>query len=268
MTRSLELRPRQRIRRTLLLVSLLAFPVTLYYFSPALIIMAGIQGVINGSFVVFAAMFVLSPLLGRLFCGYLCPAGGLQDCVATITTARPRQGRRNYIKYGIWGVWITAVVLVYALIDGHPRLDVLYETEHGVSVMAPQSYIVYYGIVLLIVVPSLIGGRRTFCHYLCWMAPFMVLGTKLGRRLRVPGVRILATPDRCRACATCNSACPMGIDVRAAVQTGGIFDAECIQCGSCVDVCPAQVLSYRMKGGTAGGQRTQTGLRDPRLVKP
>jgi len=257
MDNSRALKSRQRIRRTLLLVSLLAFPVTLYYFSPALIIMAGLESVINGSFVVFAAMFALSPFFGRLFCAYLCPAGGLQDCVGSVTTARPRQGRRNLIKYVIWGVWIAAVVSVYLLGDRRPRLDVLYQTEHGVSVMAPQSYVVYYGIVLLILVPSLIGGRRTFCHYLCWMAPFMVFGTKLGRLLRLPGIHIATARDRCRACATCNAACPMGIDVRASVPRGRILDAECIQCGSCVDVCPAQVLSYRMKGGITGGQRTQ-----------
>jgi len=247
---------RQRIRRTLLLVSLLAFPVTLYYFSPALIIMAGLEGIINGSFVVFLGMFALSPLLGRTFCAYLCPAGGLQDCVGAITTARPRQGWRNLIKYVIWGVWVAAVISVYLLGDRHLRFDVLYETEHGVSVMAPQSYAVYYGIVLLILVPALIGGRRTFCHYLCWMAPFMVLGTKLGRVLRLPGIHISTAPDRCRACATCNAACPMGIDVRASVPLGRILDAECIQCGSCVDACPAQVLSYqiRAKGVTARGQ--------------
>lgn len=47
---------RQKIRKLLLILSLLLFPVTLYYFSPALIFDAGMKGVINGSFLVFAAM--------------------------------------------------------------------------------------------------------------------------------------------------------------------------------------------------------------------
>lgn len=46
---------RQRLRKLLLIASLLLFPVTLYYFSPALIINAGLKGIIK-----FMLMFVLS----------------------------------------------------------------------------------------------------------------------------------------------------------------------------------------------------------------
>ncbi len=86
---------RQKIRKLLLILSLLLFPVTLYYFSPALIFEAGMKGIINGSFLVFAAMFVLSVPFGRIFCAYLCPAGGLQECVFAVNDKFPKQGWRN-----------------------------------------------------------------------------------------------------------------------------------------------------------------------------
>ncbi len=41
---------RQEVRKLLITISLLLFPIKLYYFSPALIINAGLNGVINGSF--------------------------------------------------------------------------------------------------------------------------------------------------------------------------------------------------------------------------
>lgn len=75
---------RQQIRKMFLLISLLLFPVTLYYFSPALIVDAGLQGILNGSFLVFCLLFLLSIPFGRLFCAYLCPAGGLQECVFAV----------------------------------------------------------------------------------------------------------------------------------------------------------------------------------------
>lgn len=75
---------RQQIRKLLLIISLLLFPITLYYFSPVLIINAGLNGIINGSFIVFAFLFLLSIPFGRLFCSYLCPAGGLQECVFAV----------------------------------------------------------------------------------------------------------------------------------------------------------------------------------------
>ena len=68
---------RQRIRKTTLLISLLLFPIIMWYFSPYLIINAAMEHVINGSFIVFTAMLVFSMFFGRVWCGYLCPAGGL-----------------------------------------------------------------------------------------------------------------------------------------------------------------------------------------------
>ena len=64
-------------------------------FQSCLIINAELNGVINGSFIVFALMFLLSIPFGSLFCTYLCPAGGLQECVSTINDKNPKQGWRN-----------------------------------------------------------------------------------------------------------------------------------------------------------------------------
>jgi len=60
---------RQRVRNGVLLVSLLLFPVTMNYLSPYIIMDAASQGVINGSFVVFTALFISSLFVGRLWCG-------------------------------------------------------------------------------------------------------------------------------------------------------------------------------------------------------
>ena len=70
---------RQRIRRGLILGALLLFPVVLDYMSPYLIIEGASKGIITGSFLAFAAMFVSSLLLGRAYCGWLCPGAGLQE---------------------------------------------------------------------------------------------------------------------------------------------------------------------------------------------
>lgn len=56
---------RQGIRKTLLLISFLLFPITIYYLSPALIIQGAAEGIAVGSFVVFGLMFISSLILGR-----------------------------------------------------------------------------------------------------------------------------------------------------------------------------------------------------------
>lgn len=87
---------RQRIRKLLLIASLILFPITLYYSSLALIINAGLNGIINGSFFVFALMFLMSIPFGTLFCPYLCPAGGLQECAFAVN--------ENYLENGYFAI--------------------------------------------------------------------------------------------------------------------------------------------------------------------
>lgn len=238
---------RQRLRKFLLLLSFLLFPVTIYYLSPVLIINAGLNGIINGSFVVFLILLVGSIFFGRIFCAYLCPAGGLQECAFCINERIPKQGWRNNIKYVIWTVWIAAVVVCYLYRGEMVRLDFFYETDHGISVANIYGYIIYYGIVFLILIPCVLFGKRIFCHYFCWIAPFMVLGTKLRRLLHLPGLQVTAQKENCIACKRCNQACPMGLDVQHMAKQGGCTSTECIQCGACIDACPKHVLHYHMK---------------------
>jgi len=238
---------RQKIRKLLLLLSLLLFPITLYYFSPALIIVAGMEGVINGSFIVFASMFIGSIFFGRLFCAYLCPAGGLQECACLVKDKAPKQGWKNYIKYVIWVIWIAAVIYCYINRGEIVRVDFLYQTEYGVSISNIYGYVIYYGIIALILLPSLIGGKRAFCHYFCWMAPFMVVGIKLRTLLHLPGLRITKKSGKCISCNQCNKVCPMCVDISAMARYGQVESMECIQCGACVDHCPQNALSYTMR---------------------
>ena len=80
-----------------------------------------------------------------------------------------------------------------------------------------------------------------------WMAPFMVIGSTVGRWLHLPQLHIEADNNDCISCGRCNKACPMGLDVKKMVAEGcNSKCTECIQCGACVDECPKKVLRYKM----------------------
>ena len=64
---------RQKIRNAMTLLMFALFPVIYYYFSPYLVIMGAAEGIVAGSLIVFASLFVLSLFLGRAFCGWVCP---------------------------------------------------------------------------------------------------------------------------------------------------------------------------------------------------
>jgi ferredoxin-type protein NapH len=238
---------RQKFRNLTLIIAMLLFPITIYYFSPYLIIHGAMEGVVTGSFTVFLAMLVGSIFLGRLFCGYLCPAGGIQECAMLVNSKSPRQGWKNNIKYVIWTVWIIVIIICFIFRKQNLTVDFFYATEHGISISNIYAYTIYYGIILLIFVPSIIFGKRIFCHYLCWMAPFMVIGSKLGNLLHIKRLRLSADKNACINCHICDKCCSMSLNVVEKVQMENMDDNECILCGACVDNCPKKAITYKIK---------------------
>ena len=108
-------------------------------------------------------------------------------------------------------------------------------------------YVIYYTVVGVVFVLSLTSGRRAFCHYGCWMAPFMILGRKLRNALKWPALRLVSDAAKCTRCGKCTKACPMSLDVTTMVQQGAMENSECILCASCVDGCPKGVIHYTFR---------------------
>lgn len=205
---------RQKARKALLISAMLLFPITMWYFSPYLIIQAASEHTVNGSFIVFVSMFILSIFFGRVWCGYLCPAGGIQECVSMCNDKPAKGGWRYKIKYVIWVLWITGIIVTFILSKGDISIDPFYMTDHGISISQIGAYIVYYGVMLLLVIPSMVHGKRATCHYFCWMAPFMVIGSTIGRVLHIPQIHIEAEKDKCISCGRCTYPVPWDLMLR------------------------------------------------------
>jgi ferredoxin len=54
---------RQRARKALVILAFLSFPITMNYLSPYVIIDGAMNGIVNGSLVMFGLMFVSSPCI-------------------------------------------------------------------------------------------------------------------------------------------------------------------------------------------------------------
>jgi len=235
---------RQKIRKTALFISVLLFPIVYYYLSPYLVIIGACEGIVTGSLVVFSLMLLTSPLLGRAFCGWVCPAGGEQDLCSKLRKDRFRYGKLNIIKYIVWLPWVSIIGLIFFRAGGIKSLDFLYQTYYGVSVQNVPSIVLFTIIAGIIALLALSVGRRGFCHLGCWMAPFMIIGRKISNLLKFPALRLRAYTSDCIYCKACTDNCPMSIDVMEMVKEGYMEDTECILCGTCVDICPRGVIKY------------------------
>ena len=245
---------RQRWRRALLLVSFVGFPVTMNYFSPYLIVDSAFKGVVNGSLAAFATMFVGSLALGRLWCGWACPAAGLQEAAIPVNGKRVG-GRANIVKWAIWVPWMALIAWGAMTAGGYQSIDLFYGTEGGISLAGSAdrpilfAYVIYFGVVALFLGLAMAFGRRAGCHTVCWMAPFMIAGRWIRNRFAWPALRLVADESSCTDCGTCGRECPMGLDVRGLVRSGSMEDHECTLCGTCVDTCPAGTIRYSFSAG-------------------
>ncbi len=245
---------RQAVRRTLLLLAFITFPVTMNYFSPYLIVDSAFNGVVNGSFIVFAAMFAGSLILGRFWCGWMCPAAGLQEPLLRVNGRRVGS-RADLVKWLLWVPWLALIVFAVVRAGGCTSVNPLYGTVGGISLAAHAdrpliaAYAIYFMVVLLFFGLAASLGRRGGCHSVCWMAPFMITGRAARNTLAWPSLRLVAESAKCERCGTCTSACPMSVDVESMVASGSMEHAECVLCGTCVDTCPNHVIRYSFSAG-------------------
>lgn len=185
---------------------------------------------------------LLTVVLGRFFCGWICPATlvyELNDNLATwlkragLPTSRHRLDRR--IKYIVLlaGVVLGAFsgAVVFAAI--YPPAIIGREIYYAVAVSGFGSGMVFFILTLLF---DLLVARRGFCRYVC---PGGALYSLLGH-FRV--VRIQRKVANCNDCAKCNTVCQFGLDPW---RDG--FGQECNNCSACIAVCPTDALSFSIR---------------------
>ncbi|MBE0476446.1 MAG: 4Fe-4S binding protein [Coriobacteriia bacterium] len=239
------MRPRrQMVRKGLILGFFLALPLTLNYYSPALMTGGTAERVATFSLFTWTAIFASSLVIGRAFCGYGCPFNGLQTAWEKVSGRPNRRIRRlRWVKYTLWAAWAGAVAAFAVSTGGWQRVDLLYMTPHVVSVDSPASLLVYYVLVAVTLAAAALG-KRGFCHYFCPFGVWGILGARIGRAARLPMLRLAGDPSACTGCRACEKACPMGLPVSEMASRTDAFHTERTLCGSCVDACSAGSVRY------------------------
>lgn len=169
-------------------------------------------------FVVFTVVTTL--LVGRVFCGFLCPFGVLQDFLEKVVPKKfkrelPRalHERLYLVKY----VCLAAIVLP-ALAGSRASIFSFFEPFGTVFFLS--SSIVLWGIAGGILVASAIVPRF-YCRYAC------PLGAALAVASTVSPFRIRRV-EHCDHCKVCEQACPTG-----AIEGPRIDFRECVRCNIC-----------------------------------
>ncbi|HBB17456.1 MAG: 4Fe-4S ferredoxin [Syntrophus sp. RIFOXYC2_FULL_54_9] len=236
---------RQNVRKLTGFIALLLFPATIFYMSPYLSVIGSASGVITGSLIFFFILFLSALFLRRAYCGWACISTGVHD--AGLFFIKKKVGMKSrIIKYFIWTPWFLAIVILLS-INGIKKIDPLAATTYGLSVTDLHGYVILYFILGLIITLALTVGKRSFCHHVCWMAPFIIIGDKVGRLLNVPSLHLETNKEKCKSCGLCSVKCPMSLPVMEMVASGEMKNTDCILCGECADNCRRKVICYKFK---------------------
>ncbi|PKG31935.1 4Fe-4S binding protein [Methanoregula sp.] len=235
---------RQNIRKWILILSFILIPVTIFYISPIIVMMGAGEGVASGSLLLYIALFLLSLVVARLWCGWLCPMGAWQEICSPVIKGTVKEGWRNWIKYGVTILWLGMIAFTFSQAGGIRSVDPFYGTVNGISISSVQVLMMVGMIFAFIFIIAFLTGKRGTCHVFCPIAGIMVAGRKIRNLFHWPALGLSADSSLCIDCKKCSKECPMGLDVNGMVRKDEMENADCILCASCADACPKGAIRY------------------------
>ncbi len=174
------------------------------------------------------ALFLLvTVVLGRVWCGWLCPQtvfNDLAELLARSFRVKVSPVTARLIEHLV-ALFIAKLIafnlFCWFLPPRQVAADLLNFPDH-------QLMFVTFLLLTLFGYLNLILVRRSFCRSYC---PYGRFQTALMDAGTLNLSFLEETRDRCLRCDACVRTCPMEIDIRAG------FQIECIGCGRCIDAC-------------------------------
>ena len=178
---------------------------------------------------------------GRNYCSWVCPLNAVTDLAAWLRRRLGLRGGLHMKRSARHGVLVTA--LVVAAVTG----TVAWEMVNPVS-MLHRGLIFGFGmawtVVLAVFLFDLFVVRQGWCGHLCPVGAFYgLIGHLSLLRIRLP------QRTACNDCMDCFEVCPEPQVIRPALKAVGgtppvILNAQCTNCGRCIDVCERDVFSF------------------------
>lgn len=177
----------------------------------------------------FAVGLVLTPWLGRVYCGWACPMNTVMTPISMIMkkTGRKQKDAPGWLKNGVVA-WASLILSVMLTIAGRQIL------KRNIPVLL---------IWLAIAVIMTFFYQTSVFHK--WLCPF-------GAPLKIAGrfARMSRHVDAaaCKAHGNCVRACPSAaIAIHAMDGVAAIDPSICHQCLNCSSVCPEHAIHYEKR---------------------
>jgi NosR/NirI family transcriptional regulator, nitrous oxide reductase regulator len=196
--------------------------------------------------VVLIILSFLTIITGRIFCGWMCIFGSLNDWIYFVSNKllkikfKMNKSLDKYLKYLKYLILIAIAALVWTNIlklpSGSSPWDA-YSQIFDFNYML-KEYLIGTFILLLIVIGAAFI-ERFFCRYLCPLGAIFAILSKFKI------YKVHKEKSNCVPCKACTPKCSMGIDLD---KVDVVNSGECIQCFNCVNICPKKNARVKVIG--------------------
>jgi polyferredoxin len=173
----------------------------------------------------FLLPLIAALLVGRVFCGAMCPLGAIQDVVLL----RPVQLPAAIDRWGGWLKYLYLGLAVWFAVQPIAQRDFIicrFDPFVGFFRLTGSAWMLGLGGFLLLI-GTVVG--RPYCRFLC---PY---GGLLGVVSRFAYWPVRITPDEELDCGLCIESCPFG-----AIRGMRALRSDCLACARCFADCPRQ----------------------------
>jgi len=196
------------------------------------------------SFTLLAIVLIFTIFFGRVFCGYFCPLGALQEMIRVF-------GRKLGIKKDLelpsiidkYARYLKYLILVVIIVLSYKLGDLVFRNYDPYNALMHlgnewEEKVYGYSILIILLIVSLFT-KSFWCRYFC------PLGATLGVAKKISFFRLKRDKTTCVSCNHCNYICPAGLDV---ANSDSVKSADCISCLNCVSGCPKNSLIVSIFG--------------------
>jgi ferredoxin-type protein NapH len=180
-------------------------------------------------------------LTGRVFCGWTCPMGALQDLLGRVpklpALRLPRFGRADRWLKGLKYMVLALTVAAFYLLNQRFAIPVRGNSNWSLDAIRVSwlTYDTASRVRVVVLIAGFVLGlalTRLWCRYLCPLGALLTLGN------RISIFRLRRDPQKCVGCSKYPREC-------RTYTTPGTPD--CILCGDCIEGCGAQAIGYGVR---------------------